>query len=874
MRLKCVAAAVSILAEALAQMPPAPVATTPPTPDAILVAGTSPAVNLATDVALTPRSLALAPDGTLYLTDAIQVWRVDTAGVLSAVPGPWEAPTQGLPNIGLPNIPAIAADASGNLFIAGWLQHQIWKLTPQGAITTIAGLGSQFPDGSGPVPANSVATVATSLAVDLQSNVFFSDAVRVWKISPDGLLRPFAGTGQDGVPQPTAGPVPALQYGLIGPGRLAADRAGNVYINDASGVDRVTPDGMLSQIRLASSPIVTSLAVDGSGNLYGGLIDDYYAGQVARIAADGSLQILAGTGAPGSSDGCTAAAPGVPQAIYATLNWPTDLAADSAGNLYFADPTAGLVRTVTRDGQIHTVAGGPGGTFGGDGGPAAEAFLSGPTALALDSIGNLYFIDRNNNRVRRIDPSGIIQTVAGSGPTAGQDPACIAPGGMALSQPGGLAVDPDGNVYIGDTGNNRVLKLATDGSLAQIAGTGDAGSGGDGGPATDAQLNAPTGLAFGFGSLYIAEMDRIRYITANGTIDTFYAPLVVYPTSLALDAAGNVFVANGGLVELAAGGHVFVLPGDGSGALATGPMGEVYFSDGGGSLSRLDHDCTVTPLTGSANELRGIAVAPGGDLYVSDFAANRIWRIPARAPGGGSVPISLAPAGIVNGATLRPREVLVQPASMFGPPFPVYAAENENPAPGEIVAISGTCLGPLQFTQGNTDSSGRVATAIGDIQVFFNGVAAPLLSAAPNQLFAVVPYEMAGASSAAAQVQYHGQSAGVSLNPSVTSVGIFPVANATYARGSTVSLSITGAGQTNPPGVTGQVAGNPAPQPVAQVQVTVGGVAAEVLSAAADPGTIGVTRIAFRIPPGLNPGPTGITVAVGASSDSISAVLN
>ena len=862
MRLNCVAIALCLLAEAFAQ--------TPPAPDAILIAGASPASNRATDAALTPQSLALAPDGTLYLADQRHVWRVDTAGVLSVVPGPWEAGSQGTTIL-----TAIAADAGGNLFVAEWIQHQIWRLTPQGAITTIAGLGTQPPDGSGAVPANSVAIVATSLAVDLSGNIFFSgNTARVWKISPDGLLRPFAGTGLMGVPQPTAGPVPALQYGLIYPGRLAADRAGNVYINDASAVVRVAPDGMLRQIRTGGSPIVTSLAVDGSGNLYGGLSNNWnWAGQVARIAPDGTLQIFAGTGNPGFSDGCTDTAPGVPLAIQAAFNSPSDLAADSAGNLYIADAGNGRVRKITRDGQIHTVAGGPGGSFGGDGGPAANAFLAGPAALALDSNHNLYFIDRNNNRVRRIDPGGIIRTVAGSGATAGQDPACIASNSIVLSQPSGLAVDPDGNVYIGDTGNHRILKLGANGSLAQVAGTGVAGSDGDGGPAAKAQLNAPTGLVFGFGNLYIAERDRIRYLTADGTIHTFYAP-VFNPTSLTLDAAGDVFVANlGSPLELVAGGREFALPGAGSSALATGPSGEIY-SAGGGFLSRLDTDCTVTPLTGFGNDLGGIAIAPGGDLYVSDPTANRIWRIPGRAPGGGSVPMSLQPAGIVNGATLRPRSVAVQTRGMFGMTITVYQSANENPAPGEIVAINGMCLGPLRFSPGTTDSSGRLATAIGDIQVLFNGVAAPLLSASPNQLIAVVPYEMAGASSLAVQVQYHGQRADVPLDTAVTSVGIFPVANATFARGSTVSLSITGGGQTNPPGVTGQVAGNPTPQPAAAVQVKVGGVAADVLSAAADPGTIGVTRVAFRIPPGLSPGPATITVTVGPSSDSISARLN
>jgi sugar lactone lactonase YvrE len=451
---------------------------------------------------------------------------------------------------------------------------------------------------------------------------------------------------------------------LIYPGRLAVDKAGDVYINDASAVVRVTPDGILRQIRPGGRPTITSLAVDGAGNLYGGLGDNISSsGGVVRIAPDGSLQILAGAGAPGAGDGCTAAAPGVPLAIQARLSWPADLAADSAGNLYFAADRR--VRKITRDGVIHTVAGGPGGSFGGDGGPAANAFLAGPTALALDSNGNLYFIDRNNNRVRRIDPAGSIQTVAGSGATAGQDPACVAASGIVLSQPGGLAADPDGNVYISDTGNHRILKLTSDGSLTRVSGTGIAGSSGDGGSAADAQLTQPGPLAFAFGNLYIGEGERIRYITPDGVIHTFYAP-VVNPTGLALDGAGNVFSANpAGILELTPGGRSFFVSAFDTRAIVAGPAGEVYFSGKRSPLSRLDPDCAVTPLIAFGNDLGGIAVAPGGDLYVSDTAGNSIWRIPARAPGGASVPLSLEFAGIVNDFRSRSANRPTMPATSF-----------------------------------------------------------------------------------------------------------------------------------------------------------------------------------------------------------------
>jgi len=585
--------------------------------------------------------------------------------------------------------------------------------------------------------------------------------------------------------------------------------------------------------------------VDGAGNLYASLVNgDSYAGQIARIAPDGSLQILAGTSTPGFSNGCAAALPGVPQAIRATLGAPSDLAADAAGNLYFA--ADGRVREITLDGRMHTVAGGPGGTFGGDGGPATSAFLSGPGALALDPDGNLYVADRSNNRVRRIDGGGIIQTVAGSGATAGQDPACIAASGIQLAQPGGLASDPAGNIYIGDTGNNRILKLDTGGSLAGIA-TG---------------LHAPAALAFGFNNLYIAERDRISYIIPDGNLSTFYGPLTG-TLGLAVANSGDVFLAGSfGALDLSAGGQIFSVP---TGVpLAAGPAGEIYTA--GYGVSRFDPDCTLGSISFPYTfDVQGIAVGPAGDLYISDAAGNRIWRIPPQ-PQGTAVPLSLGL--VVNGATLHGVFQRIQtPFGIGGGLVWITVEGNETPAPGEIVAINGTCLGPLQFSQG-------LSTNLNGVQVSFNGVAAPILSANPNQLLVQVPYEMPGAGTAALTVQYRSQRAKAPLTPEIASVHIFPVANANYTRGDTVSLLITGAGQTVPPGVTGQVAGNPGPQPAMAVQVTVGGEAAQVLSAAADPGTIGTTRVTFRIPADLNPGKTTILVAVGPSFDTIAAQLN
>lgn len=341
-------------------------------------------------------------------------------------------------------------------------------------------------------------------------------------------------------------------------------------------------------------------------------------------------------------------------------------------------------------------------------------------------------------------------------------------------------------------------------------------------------------------------------------------------TRPARDAAGNVFVAAANnAVELTPDGHSFFIPL--GGALAAGPAGAIYSASG---PTRFDPDCTVTSLSPTYRNMGGIAVAPGGGLFVADTLGNRVWRIPAGAPGGVFVPMSVYSAGVVNGATLRPRTVAVQePYGGFGFPITVWESVNENPAPGELIAIGGVCLGPLRVSQGTVDTTGHLSTAIGDLEVLFNGTSAPLLSASPNQLMVVVPYEIAGASKADMRVQYHGQQVPVSLDTAATSVGIFPVPRATYAPGSIASLRITGAGQTNPPGTTGLLASAPGPQPLASVKVTVGGENAEVLSAAAEPGTIGATRVTFRIPADLPPGAAAIKIAVGDSSDSISAAI-
>lgn len=175
------------------------------------------------------------------------------------------------------------------------------------------------------------------------------------------------------------------------------------------------------------------------------------------------------------------------------------------------------------DHAVRTFAGAGAAGFSGDGGPATSAALSGPGGLAFDKIGNLYVADTGNNRIRKIATDGVIATVAGTGSAgfSGDDGPAVE---ASLNTPRGLAFDKSGNLYIADTGNNRVRKVGADGKIATVAGNGSAGFSGDGGKATDASLNAPRAVAIATDStVLVADTDnnRVRKINPFGTISTF-----------------------------------------------------------------------------------------------------------------------------------------------------------------------------------------------------------------------------------------------------------------------------------------------------------------------------------------------------------------
>ncbi len=296
-------------------------------------------------------------------------------------------------------------------------------------------------------------------------------------------------------------------------------------------------------------------------------------------------------------------------ASNAQLPSPACMVRATDGSLYIVDSTYHQIRRIGPDGIITTIAGTSSKGYGGDGGPATQARLNEPSGLALGHDGSLYIADRGNHRVRRIGPDGIIATVAGNG-IAGY----LGDGGLAtqarLNFPSGIAVGADGTLYIADTSNNRIRRVGLDGVIGTVAGTGLRGIYGDGGLATQAGLYNPFSVAVELdGTYYIGQLAfGIRRVNASGIISKLVDSSYF---DIKLDPEGNLY----GVKNMQA----YKISPDGIATVMAGTNSQGYSGDGPATAVML-------------NAPRGVAPAPGGNLYIADTGNRRIRLVSPAGP--------------------------------------------------------------------------------------------------------------------------------------------------------------------------------------------------------------------------------------------------
>jgi sugar lactone lactonase YvrE len=468
-------------------------------------------------------------------------------------------------NVPLGGIGGVAADTQGNVYAVDRTNYIVVKVAPTGVLTIVAGNGtSNFTtNGDGGLATNASFQHPNAIAVDTSGNIFLTDGPRVRKVTPQGIITTVAGSGKLPLTGYSGDGGPATQASLQFPTGVATDASGNLYIADSGLILKVNAQGIISTVANIAGGI-NGLASAPNGVLY---VTNTW--QAFSAGLDGTVKAIAGSS---NTDGYSG--DGGP-ATAALLNDPTGIAVDSAGDLYIADLLNNGIRKITPDGIIHTIAGSGVANFTGDQGQASLATVNEPTGIAVDLTGNVYFGDSINYRVRRIDPSGTITTYAGNGNWGFVGEGSQARGAV-LSNPSRVLVDPSGNVYFSDTGNKRVRKVAPNGVISTVAGLGAIGFAGDGGPGTRALLAFPTGLALdSSGNLYIADGTRVRRVDTSGIITTFAGnggpatsdsgdggPAIdasIAATDIAFDAAQNLYILDGnfGIRRVSPDGTIF-----------------------------------------------------------------------------------------------------------------------------------------------------------------------------------------------------------------------------------------------------------------------------------------------------------------------------
>jgi mucin-19 len=509
----------------------------------------------------------------------------------------------------------VAVDSEGNVYVADYFNNRVRRITSLGVVTTLAGQTTAgFLDGTG---TNAQFNNPTGIAVDSSNNVYVIDRTnnRVRRITPAGVVTTLAG-------QTTAGSTNAVGTnasftGLFG---IAVNSSGDIFVcEDSAGSNRIrkiTSTGVVTTFVSSGLRSPSGMVFNSAGELYVTNATNHY---ISKVSPEGVVTNIAGAGSATVNGGGAAVDGTGTNAVFFT---PLGAGVDSAGNVYIADGNNNRIRKMTPAGVVTTLAGSETATFAD--GTGTNASFSYPFGIAVDSTGNVYVGDANNHRIRKISPAGLVTTLAGSGATGFTNSLQT---NFRFSLPIGLAFDSAGNLYVGEIGNHTIRRITPAGLVSTFAGTGAAGFAD--GIGTNIIFNNPYGVAFdSAGIMYVADSgnNRIRKITPGGVVSTFAGSGTYtfadgdgtnasfrFPTGIALDSVGNVYVAdayNNRIRKITPAGVVSTLAGSGTGA----GTGTGAFADGAGTNA-------------SFNTPGGIAVDSTGNVFVADQANHRIRRI-------------------------------------------------------------------------------------------------------------------------------------------------------------------------------------------------------------------------------------------------------
>jgi hypothetical protein len=651
-----------------------------------------------------PHGMAVDTAGNLYFADYYdnRIRKVNTNGIITTIAGFGPAGYNGdkiqATNAYLNNPTGVALDVQGDVFIADYLNHRIRKMSAAGVITTVAGDGIAGYSGDGGAATAARLNEPHAIRVDTAGNLFIADrknhCVRV--ANSIGTIITAAGNGTAGYGGDGGA---ALAASLNNPFDVVLDAVGNIFIADTGNnrIRKVTHNGIITTVAGNGVPAYAGdggtatnaclhspegVALDSAGNLY---IADEDNQRIRKVDVKGTITTVAGNGIGGySGDGGAA--------TNARLFYPKNVILDAHGNLFIADGFNNRIRKVNAQGVITTVAGQ--GLM--DNGSATNANFCGVYSVAVDATGGLYIADYGNSRIREVK-NNLVFTVAGNG-SEGHTGDGGAATNAALYQPSDVTLDRYGNMYIADLQNDCIRKVDTNGIITTVAGTGSVGYAGDNGPATNATLDEPFGVATdAYGNLFISDRDNncVRQVDTNGVITTMAGngtagysgdggsasnANLYHPERLVADNLGNLFVADsgnscirqvdqGGIIHTVAGNGTAGYSGDGGPATDASlnhPTGVTV--DGSGNLfigdlynqriRQVDHYGNITTVAG--NSVRGfsgdggsptnatlsnpaaVVVDPYGNLFIADLINNRVRKV---AQGTTLTLTNLSPAG-------------------------------------------------------------------------------------------------------------------------------------------------------------------------------------------------------------------------------------